>query len=114
MSENNLTTDRVLEQSLELNKLTADMLAEKNKTQRLPWIICGIIIVAVSAAMCISNYVNAKNYKETNQQMLDFFNQYEFYVVEETITQDTGEGSGNNVYLPGDQAQYHQNPKAGE
>lgn len=97
MSENNMTTDKILEQSLELNKIQADLLKERGKNQRAPWIAL-IVVTAAMVAIIVS--------------MLLFFNQYEFYT--ETITMDTNEGAGNNVYFPGEQAQYHQFPDGSE
>jgi len=96
LSENNLSTEKILEQSLELNKIQADLLKERGKNQRAPWIAL-VIVTAAMVAIVVS--------------MLLFFNQYEFYT--ETITMDTNEGAGNNVYFPGDQAQYHQFPDKG-
>lgn len=96
MSEN-LTTEKVLEQSLELNKIQADLLKERGKNQRAPWIAL-IVVTAAMVAIIIS--------------MLLFFNSYEFYT--ETVTMDTNEGAGNNVYFPGEQAQYHQSLDGGE
>lgn len=97
MSENNLTPEQILEQSIELNRIQADMLREKQKTSRAPWIAL-IIVTTAMVAIIIS--------------MLLFFNQYEFYT--ETVTMDTNEGTGNNVYFPGEQAQYHQFPDGSE
>lgn len=92
MSENP-TMEKVLEQSLELNKIQADLLKEKGKNQRLPIIMA--IIAFVSAVIIVVS-------------LLFFFSQYEFYTETVTVTQDTGDGTGNNVYQEGEQAQYHE------
>lgn len=93
MNENNLTAETVLEQSLELNKIQADMLKERGKSQRAPWIAL-ILVSLIMAIVVISSFA--------------FFSQYEFYTETTTIAQDTGEGVGNNVYQEGEQAQYHE------
>lgn len=84
MNENEL-----LEKSLELNRIQAELLKDKSKSQRAPY-ICVICMTVVIIAL------------------LFFFSQYEFYTEETTITQDTAEGGGNNVYMEGEQAQYHE------
>ena len=99
MNENNLSTEKILEQSLELNKIQADLLKDKNKNQRLP-IIMAIIAFASAVIIVVS--------------LLFFFAQYEFYAETTTITQDTGEGTGNNVYQEGEQAQYHEASEVGD
>lgn len=99
MNENNLSTEKILEQSLELNKIQADLLKEKGKNQRLP-IVMAIIAFASAVIIVVS--------------LLFFFSQYEFYVETTEITQDTGTGTGNNVYQEGEQAQYHEASEVGD
>lgn len=98
--------------------LLADMVTNMNKereqTKRgekiLPWIFCFLITIIVSVALVLVS----NNVRQLQKDTLDFLSQYEFYVVEETVNQDTGTGAGNNVYLPGDNAEYKQYPKDGE
>lgn len=92
----NPTSEQLLEQSIELNKIQADMLREKQKSSRAPWIAL-VVVSFIMAAIVITSFW--------------FFSQYEFYT--ETVTMDTNEGAGNNVYFPGEQAQYHQFPDEG-
>jgi|GEM_PF-5365127 len=96
--DENLTADRVLEQSLELNRIQADLLKEKSKSGRAPWIVCAIVALCFTVALCTSFW---------------FFSQYEFYT-ETTVTQDTGEGVGNNVYFQNDGNTYNEAPRGGE
>ena len=93
MNENNLTVEHVLEQSLELNRIQAEVIKEKGKNQRLPLIMA---IVAFASAVLIVG------------SLLFFFSQYEFYTETITVTQDTAAGGGNNIYQEGAYAQYHE------
>lgn len=90
----------ILDQNQELMKIMSDTVKSVQETQakgkRLPWIVC-LVAVLASVAILISTFV--------------FFSQYEFYY--EEVVQDTGEGSGNNVYLPGENAQYQQQADGG-
>lgn len=87
----------VLQESLELNRIQAELLKERSKDKRTPWIVCGAIVaaVAISAVIIVG-------------MLLNFFSQYEFYYEEITVTQDSADGGGNNVYFPGENATYNE------
>lgn len=86
-----------------VNELS-DMLVEASikqndrdvKLKIIPW----VAVIVVTFIVCLTFAIQQK-------ALLDFFNGYEFYVEDTIINQDTNEGSGNNVYLPGENSQYN-------
>lgn len=83
-----------LEQSIGLNRILLTLLDTLKRTQR--W-LCILLVVSI---LC-------------NVLICTLFIAYESQFVTETVTtttieQDTGEGSGNNVYQSGENAQYVQ------
>lgn len=87
------TEDDALDQSIALNRIVMTMLESKRREDLWLRIIL-IISILVNLIICI------------------VFVQYEKHMTTETITttveQDTGEGSGNNVFQSGESAKYIQ------
>lgn len=88
-SDKNVT----LEQSLALNQITLSLLESKKRSDL--WIK---IILLVSI---LSNIIIAGMF-------LAYESQFTTTTTETVVTQDTGEGEGNNVYQAGEYAQYQQ------
>lgn len=89
----NPTSEQLLEQSIELNNIQADMLREKQKSSRVPWIAL-VVVSFIMAAIVITSFW--------------FFSQYEFYTETTTVTQDTTDGGGNNNYFNADGTTYNE------
>lgn len=86
------TEDDALDQSIALNRIVMSMLESKRREDFWLRIIL-ILSILVNLVICI------------------VFVQYEKHISTETITtveQDTGEGSGNNVFQSGESAKYIQ------
>ena len=87
------TEDDALDQSIALNRIVMTMLESKRREDLWLRIIL-IVSILVNLIICI------------------VFVQYEKHMTTETITttveQDTGEGSGNNVFQSGESAKYIQ------
>lgn len=90
-----VVNEKFIQMQGELLQLQADMIKDRNKTNRLPWVICAIVVLVVCATFVSVHF-----------RTLSFFSEYEFYSEEVTVNQDTNEGSGNNVYLPGENSKY--------
>lgn len=52
MNEVNQTAEKVLEQSLEINRIQADLIKGNHKTNRLPWIALFVVIILWFATIC--------------------------------------------------------------
>lgn len=86
--------ENALDQSLALNKVTMSLLHDRALECKRLWI-----------ALIISILVNVF----TVSAFLWYESQWEYTTTETTtVTQDTGEGTGNNVYQAGENATYHQ------
>lgn len=86
------TEDDALDQSIALNRIVMSMLESKRREDFWLRIIL-ILSILINLVICI------------------VFVQYEKHISTETITtveQDTGEGSGNNVFQSGESAKYIQ------
>lgn len=92
IEQNQQTNDRLSKD----NEFLRDVIREKEKTRRTPWIVCAV--VSLFAFLTIG-------------ALLLFFSQYDFSY--EEVTQDSADG-GNNVYFPGENAQYNEAPAEGE
>lgn len=99
---------QMVEQVKASTECVKDIAQYRESTRRImnliPWILLGVVAVALSAAIVVVSF----NYRRMHKNTLDFFSQYEFYYEEFTVNQDTGEGGGNNVYFPGEQATYNE------
>lgn len=86
--------DGALDQSIALNKITMKLLHDRAADCKRLWI-----------ALVISILVNLALVGD----FLWYESQWEYTTTETTtVTQDTGEGTGNNVYQAGENATYHQ------
>lgn len=86
--------ENALDQSLALNKVTMSLLHDRALECKRLWI-----------ALIISILVNVF----TISAFLWYESQWEYTTTETTtITQDTGEGGGNNIYQSGENAVYNQ------
>lgn len=83
-----------LDQSLALNKITMKLLHDRAADCKRLWIAL-VVSILVNLALVGSFlwYESQWNYTTTETT---------------TVTQDTGEGTGNNVYQAGENATYHQ------
>lgn len=86
--------DGALDQSIALNKITMKLLHDRAADCKRLWIAL-VISILVNLAL-VGGF-------------LWYESQWEYTTTETTtITQDTGEGTGNNVYQAGENATYHQ------
>lgn len=86
--------DGALDQSIALNKITMKLLHDRAADCKRLWIAL-VISILVNLALVGS--------------FLWYESQWEYTTTETTtVTQDTGEGTGNNVYQAGENATYHQ------
>lgn len=86
--------DGALDQSIALNKITMKLIHDRAADCKRLWI-----------ALVISILVNLASVGG----FLWYESQWEYTTTETTtVTQDTGEGTGNNVYQAGENATYHQ------
>lgn len=91
------TENQALEESMALNKITLDLLAQKKKEHLRLWIvILALIFVNLLEFGCFVWYESQMEYTETTNTTTT------------TVEQDTGSGSGNNVYQAGEQATYNE------
>lgn len=102
----------------EAGRLMADMVQAYDRQNRRLWaVVLALVAALLVPAGCMIWAVNNAQ-KITNEAVLEALcTVSEMEVVSETtttteITQDTGKGSGNNVYLDGDSTTY--NEAAGE
>ena len=88
-----------LDQSIGLNRILLTLIDSQRKTQK--W-ICILLIISLLCNVGICTiFVAYENQFATTTETI-------------TITQDTGEGEGNNVYQSGSDAQYIQGGSSGE
>lgn len=86
--------DGALDQSIALNKITMKLLHDRAADCKRLWIAL-VISILVNLAL-VGGF-------------LWYESQWEYTTTETTtVTQDTGEGTGNNVYQAGENATYHQ------
>lgn len=52
LTDVNQTREKVLEQSLEINRIQADLIKGNHKTNRLPWIALFIVVILWFATIC--------------------------------------------------------------
>lgn len=87
--------NQALEESLALNRITLDLLAQKKKEHFRMWIlILAMILVNLIEVGIFVWYESQMEVTETTTTT--------------TVEQDTGSGSGNNVYQAGEQATYNE------
>lgn len=85
-----------LDQSIALNKITMKLLHDRAADCKRLWIALVIsILVNLSIVGSFLWYESQWDYTTTTTETT-------------TVTQDTGEGTGNNVYQAGENATYHQ------
>lgn len=81
-----------------LNKIVMDLLHQQKQQNKM---LCIVLILSLVFNLC------------TVLCFLYYESQFEYVTTQETstldITQDTGEGSGNNIYQSGENASYTQN-----
>lgn len=107
MDENAL---EAVNEAVKVSRLMSDMVKAYDRQNRRLW----VAVLALSGSLVITAgcmvwaVLNAQNL--ANEAMLNALNSVaEIGVTEETtttVTQDTGEGSGNNVYQAGEYAEY--------
>lgn len=90
--------DGALDQSIALNKITMKLLHDRAADCKRLWVAL-VISILVNLAL-VGGF-------------LWYESQWEYTTTEThsevtTVTQDTGEGTGNNVYQAGENATYHQ------
>lgn len=91
---NELKEKEALDQSVALNRIVLNMLESKRKEDFWLRIVLIISILANIAISCI--FIGYESQFTTEK------------TITTTVTQDTGEGEGNNVYQPGEHANYVQ------
>ena len=92
---NEMKEKEALDQSVALNRIVLNMLESKRKEDLWLRIVLIISILANIAISCI--FIAYENQFTTERT-----------VTTTTVTQDTGEGEGNNVYQSGEHANYVQ------
>lgn len=80
-----------LDQSIGLNRILLTLIDSQKRVQR--W-LCILLVLSILCNVAIC--------------MIFVAYESQFVTTTETITQDTGEGEGNNVYQSGENAQYVQ------
>lgn len=81
---------------------------------RVQWAVMGVLLVAVMVMACCMTWAVRNAQDVANEAILNALETYaEIGVSYETtttteVTQDTGEGDGNNVYLDGDNTTYNE------
>lgn len=88
-----------LDQSIGLNRILLTLIDSQRKTQK--WLCILLIISLLCNVVICTIFVAYENQLATTTETI-------------TITQDTGEGEGNNVYQSGSDAQYIQRGSSGE
>ena len=84
-----------LDQSMALNKITLNLLKDRSMDCKRLWVALMVsILVNLAIVGSFLWYESQWEYTTTD--------------TETTITQDTGEGNGNNVYQSGENATYHE------
>lgn len=83
-----------LDESLALNKIAIDLLNQKKKDHLRLWMIIIALIIVNLVEVCI--FIWYESQMET----------VETVTTTTTVDQDTGKGTGNNVYQAGEHAQY--------
>lgn len=108
-----------LDQSLALNKLVVTMLEERKREMRHIWVllftICIIFAAAISALAYFSytdKVLLMEQLEDTRVDFMEYLDTVDITVTETTtettITQDTAEGAGNNIYQSGQSAVYNE------
>ena len=82
-----------LDQSIALNKITMKLLHDRAADCKRLWIAL-VISILVNLALVAS--------------FLWYESKWNYTTETTTVTQDTGEGTGNNIYQAGENATYHQ------
>ena len=97
-----------LDQSLALNKVVVSLLEERKKEMRHIWMVLLTICIIFAIAISVFAYFNYTD----KQMLMEYLDTIEYTTTETTtettITQDTGEGSGNNVYQAGSDVVYNE------
>lgn len=98
-----------LDQSLALNKIVVSLLEERKKEMRHIWMVLLTICIIFAIAISLFAYFGyndkqmlMEQLENTRVDFMEYLDTIEYTttetVTETTVTQDTGEGSGNNVY----------------
>lgn len=101
-----------LQHAVEVSRLMADMMQQHERENKRLWraVVALCVALMVMAGCMVWAVRNAQNV--ANEAVLTALETVaEMEVVSETTTtinQDTGEGSGNNVYQAGEQATYNE------
>lgn len=115
MDENAL---EAVNEAVKVSRLMSDMVKAYDRQNRRLW----VAVLALAGSLVITAgcmiYMVANIQKVANDAMIEaLYTVAEIGVTEETttttttkteVTQDTGEGSGNNVYLDGDGTTYNE------
>jgi hypothetical protein len=91
--------DDAIDQSMALNRITMQLLHDRAKDCKRLWIALVVSILV--------NFVTVAGF-------LWYESQWEYTTTETTITQDTEDGPGNNVYQAGENATYYESSSAEE
>lgn len=108
-----------LDQSLALNKVVVSLLEERKKEMRHIWMVLLTICIIFAIAISLFAYFGyndkqmlMEQLENTRVDFMEYLDTIEYTttetVTETTVTQDTGEGSGNNMYQAGSDAVYNE------
>ena len=108
-----------LDQSLALNKLVVTVLEERKREMRHLWVLLFTICISFAAAISALAYFSytdkvllMEQLEDTRVDFMEYLDTVDVTVTETTtettITQDTAEGVGNNVYQAGQSAVYNE------
>lgn len=97
-----MNDNEALENSMALNKIVLDLLAQKKKEHFRLWIvILALVFVNLVEFGIFVWYESQMEYVDTTTTTT-------------TVEQDTGEGNGNNVYQSGEYANYNEADEEGD
>lgn len=100
--------------SAETARIVADMTAKQDRTMKIVlglW-IATVAIMAAALVWTVNNVQRVAN--EAVLTALETVAEMEVVSETTTITQDTGDGSGNNVYQAGEMATYNEGGQTSE
>lgn len=100
-----------VKQSVMVSRLMADTLERHDRENRRLWALVVALAIAIACMAGVMIYITSHAQSIANEALLNALETVaDIEVVGDTTTttveQDTGEGSGNNVYLSGEYATY--------
>lgn len=108
----NLEKERsAVESAVKIARLMGDQMEQHERENKRLWaaLVASIVALLIMAGAMLFGVINAQ--RMMNEAVLNALNTVaETEVVSETttITQDTGEGTGNNIYQSGESAEYYE------